>query len=88
MNGTGLGEVMGLHKFIDVSRTSSYNEHFKFTGFTTQSLIVNMGLLSSVFGIICLQLIAVLLMNSVAIWLNDRNKFAIVSSTLTRVLKP
>lgn len=54
INGTGLGEIIGLHKFVEVTRTSSFNQYFNFTGFTTQSLIVNMGLLSTIFGLIML----------------------------------
>jgi len=47
-----------------------------------------MGLLVTIFGLICLQLVTVMCLNSVATWLNDRNKFKLFTTTLTNGLKP
>jgi hypothetical protein len=79
---------LGLHHFIDVTKTSAYSHTFSRIGYKSQSLLTNMGLLCTMFFFIVIQAFAYLLMTIASNFFKSSNAVKKASSGLGKFLLP
>ena len=79
---------LGLHNFIEVTKTSAYSQTFARIGYKSQSLLTNMGLLCTMFFFIVIQTIVYLLMTIVSNFIKTNTVVKKASSAVGKFLLP
>jgi hypothetical protein len=83
-----LGNLIGMQKFVDVTRTAPFNDFFKRAGYSSQALIINMGVLCSFFMLICLQMLTLLMMNLMQNFFKSNRTMTAVGNMLGKIILP